>query len=326
MADLTPYIERHPGDMVTAEDWNQVQIDIKEDIGSQVQTTVDKAIAAIVRVPEAGEADKADDADMLAGKTLDDLIKLLVDKVIAQIPSKVGYMQIFKKLEVGEQNVVKHGLEAQPLVDIYQLEYFRVVSTEGAAEDDRYDMWVNFYLYHSSEKRIRFRPENNPAENIDIEPPDGPPYRIAFEEMLRLYDVQYTENTSLSDLENEFWKAFFNAPNDEFDDDQYTHSPWFDKCCREEESVRSVKRKGNWDDIWFQMRPRKTVNLLAEADADGNALISSPNQVEVVHFDLNTLALNLLADPVHPIDPLAPISGPERDISQEMKVMLVLKV
>ena len=57
-------------------------------------------------------------------------------------------MRIFKRLEVGEESVVEHNLLASPLVDVYQLDYFRVVASEDGY---KYTTWVNFFLYHTSE-------------------------------------------------------------------------------------------------------------------------------------------------------------------------------
>ncbi len=133
---------------------------------------------------------------------------------------------------------MEHQLSAFPLTDVYQLGYFRVIASE---DEHVYETFTNFYLYHSSESKIRFRPEETPtvpAVSVEIDPPEPPPYRIAFHRMLELYKVEYDDNMSLGDLETDFWKAFFSAPNDEFDDDQYCHSPWFDRCCREMRTVR----------------------------------------------------------------------------------------
>ena len=131
----------------------------------------------------------------------------------------------FKVLKVGTENIIEHNLGDAPLVDVYQLNYFPVICSE---DDQKSDPWVNFYLYHSSEKRLRLEAEK-PA--IEIESAKGPFHRILFSDMLTRYNVSYTEDSTLDDLETEFWKALFGEPNDSFDDDQYCHSPWFDRCC-----------------------------------------------------------------------------------------------
>jgi hypothetical protein len=52
--ETTPYITRNPGDLITAEDWNEMQRKIKEDIAAQVRDAIDK----IDKVPNADNAAK----------------------------------------------------------------------------------------------------------------------------------------------------------------------------------------------------------------------------------------------------------------------------
>ncbi|HEU0292211.1 MAG TPA: hypothetical protein VFR47_05720 [Anaerolineales bacterium] len=320
----TPYIVRNPGDLIAAEDWNEMQVMIKEDIAAQVG----KAIDEIESVPF------AEDAGKLSGQTTEELTNDIIEKALAQIPSRSGYQRLFKVLKVGEENVVEHGLHEIPLVDVYQLDYFNVICSE---DEEKYESWVTFYLYHTSEKKLRLKPatgSTRTSDTIEIEPADSHVYRIPFADMLHRYQVSYTDSSSLDDLETDFWEKFFAEPNDSFDDDQYCHSPWFDRCCREKTSVSNLKRKGDWDDIWFQMRARKTINWPYEVNSDGNlgvpaqkAFMPAPTQIQVAHFDFDTLGITLLTAPIYP-DGLKDEIGrlqTGRDISNELKVMLLLK-
>lgn len=303
---VTPYIDRKPGDLITAQDWNSLQIQIKTDITDQTK----KAIEQVKKVQ------MAEEALTLAGRTFDDIVSQVLDSVLKIIPGRTGYLQLFKQLNVGKEEEVNHKLKAFPLVDVYQLDYFQVVCSEDG--NNPYLEWVTFYLYHSSEKRIRLED----ARSIPIEPTDGThPYKIAFKDMLDRYDVKYNDDSSLGDLETEFWQAFFRAPNDEFDDDQYCHSPWFDRCCRENKTVGDLKSRGDWDDLWFAMRPRKTVNYSPPAAGTSPIVTPAPTQIQVSHFNFDTLGIKLLSEPVY-----ASGLSPTRDIKQEIKVMLLLKV
>ncbi|MDJ0753561.1 MAG: hypothetical protein QNJ45_08605 [Ardenticatenaceae bacterium] len=347
-----PYIKHHAGDLITADNSNDLQVMIREDIAKQAK----EAAESITHV------ESADNAAHLEDHTLQQIKDELKNEILAEIPKRTGYRRLFLKLKLHEEKVVHHDLKTCPLVDLYQLDYFRV----GASEDGyQFETWVNFYLYQSGEKRLRFRDENlpdSPLRTVDIEPQDGHAYRIPFKDMLEMYSVDYSDDSSLNDLETEFWKAFFAAPNDEFDDDQYAHSPWFDRCCRENMSVSEIKRKRNWDDIWFQMRPRKTVNypylggnpidpanntpvdnygqpeapIAAENINDGIPVMPAPTQIEVTHFDLNHLGLMLLRPAVYPPELFAPPNNPDgpggiaedrrEQILSELKIMLLLKV
>ena len=308
------YIERFPGDLLAAGDWNELQHKIKKDIATQVGDAV-KGVKTV---------DTAINAEKLGGKTVDDLTKEIVDKALAAIPAKTNYRMLFKRLEPGPTldkiRVVDHNLKACPLVDVYQLDYFRVLCASGDTKDDLSDVLVNFYLYHSTEKRIRAKDFLPPFE---IEPIDQHPYKILFKDLLYLYKVEYTDTTSLDDLETDFWKAFFQAPNDEFEEDQYCHSPWFEKCCGEKRSVAELKQRGDWDDIWFQMRPRKTINFPVKAPAGVALPEPAPTQVLVTHFDFNSLGIALLTDPDYAQD-----VGLNQDDAKSkwLNVMMLLKV
>lgn len=318
-SEASAYIPHNPGDLITAEDWNDLQKKIKEDIAKQVQDAIQK----VDNVPN------ADNAHKLENQTPEELTNDILEKARQELPKRTGYKMLFKRLVKDKEKVIKHDLDAPPLVDVYQLDYFKVVCS---ADEEKHKAWVNFYLYHTSEKKIRFT-KDGPTETIEIEPKDGPPFRIPFSEMLSLYKVKYTDSTSLDDLANEFWKALFADPNDEFDENQFCHSPWFDKCCCDQRTVADLKSRGDWNDIWFQMRPRKTINYPAAGTPNPPTTPNptlAPTQIQVVHFDFETLGIKLLLVPVYPEDqtamPETPEKGPEPINPQELKVMVLLKV
>ena len=307
------YLPRNPGDLITAEDWNEVQAKVKNDISDKIKTAVEQ----IKKVAQAGDAEK------LGGKTPQQWEDEIIKKALAEIPKRTGYQMLFKRLRLGDPDkVIQHGLKACPLVDVYQLDYFQVVCSK---DDAKSKVHVNFYLYHTSEKKIK---DPGAAGSIEIEPTTSRPYKIPFKDMLDRYHVKYTDESSLGDLVTEFWKAIFADPNDEFDEDQYCHSPWFDKCCGEEKTVGDLKKKGDWDDIWFKMVPLKTLNYPGAKPGGGAPTLAAtdkppaPTQIQVVHFDFDTIGIKLLAEPVYPDKVKAEIS----DRAKELKVMLLLKV
>ncbi len=300
-----PYVEFKPGDLIAADSMNEMQCLIRDDIGDQTQQAVDN----INTVPNAENADKLDN------QTLAEIQKAILDQALSQIAQHSGYQRLYKVLRVGEKNMIEHGLKNNPLVDIYQLDYFLVVSTEEGFVELT---WVNFYLYHSSEAVIRYRPEgtNDSPVTIEIEPSRGQAHRIPFKDMLARYDVAYTDNSSVGEIENEFWKALFADPNDDFSDQQYTHSPWFDRCCREERTVKSLKQKGYWDDLYVKVMPRKTVNYPhgTVTDAGYAALPAeqwvAPPDIKVTHYDWNRVGIELLEGLKRaPLDPTQTFVG-----------------
>ncbi len=350
-AEATPYESVNPGDLISASLFNKMQVDIKDDITKQVS----QAIGGIKQV------DTATDAQKLDGKTVDQLKQEILDAVLKQMAGRTGYLRIFLRLETGREQIVSHNLKAMPLVDVYELEYFQVVCATGETPQDRNLGWVNFYLYHAMSERSIRNPAGNNPQNIEIEPRDVRPSTVLFSDILALYNVQYDDNITLDELETRFWTNFFRPPNNEFDADQYCHSPWFEKCCGEKRTVSTLKADGDWDKISFKAMPMKTVDFAkvptiepdqqnpptgpapAAPPAGGTTvtpgglgrppvnlgpaqLAAATAQLQVEHFDLDTVGITLLQDPTYypniqnfpPADPnLRP---------KELKVMLLLKV
>lgn len=320
-----PYVEFMAGDLIAAETMNDMQKLIRADIGVQSQA----AVEAIV------EVDNAKDAEALNGMSIEALTADIVQKAISAMSRESGYRRLFKKLTFNpnaaeqEASVIQHDLQNCPLVDLYQLEYFQVVASE-----DGYNRltWVNFYIYHSSEKRLRYAPEGEKAQNVEIESSKWPVFRIPLRDLLAWYKVDYDDDSSLGDIETEFWDAIFGEPNDRFDDDQYAHSPWFDRCCRDERTVRSLKQKDDWNEIWVKVMPRKTVNYLTAALSDFDPPIvgprpqPAPTQLEVSHLDLNRVALRLLREPVYSDEVSKALTDEDRaDALNELKLMVLLR-
>jgi hypothetical protein len=330
MADaLAPYIAHNPGDLITAEDWNAMQVDVRQDIAKQIA-------ASIANVKDVAHATNADTLD---GKNFSDLTKAVLDQVLAQLPTRTGYMRVFCNLKVHTDKLVQHNLKAYPVTDLYQLDYFEGVCAKSDKPEDAVVELVLFYLYHADERRLRIPPQNDP---IDIE--TDPKYRILWWTLIDYFKDQklldYDDNTTLDDLEVDFWRAMFKSPpNDEFDPDSYCHSPWFEKCCGEKRTVGELKKHGDFDDIYLKLMPRKTVNFAptttsGQGDPDAGAT-SEPTNVRVSQLDLDTVLLRLLEQPKYP-DWLAQKSGgtegktpiqklPE-DYKDRLPVMLLLKV
>src|SRR6266853_5653838 len=107
MADtVDPYIKHNPGDLITAEDWNLIQVATRNDIASQVAASIAKV----------KDVDHSKNSDQLGGKSVDELLKYILDQVIAQIPMRTGYMRIFCKLTVKIDKILEHKLGQPPVV------------------------------------------------------------------------------------------------------------------------------------------------------------------------------------------------------------------
>lgn len=317
MPDLNnPYLERSPGDLITAEDWNDMQRRVRRDIGD----TTKKAVEQLTRVQA------SDNADKLEGKSLNELTDEVVRRAVAEVRLQSGYLQIFAVLRVGVPKVIEHCFHLNPLIDVYKLDYFPVLCSEDGEVEP---MWVNFYLYHSSEKRLR-NPEKTPSggfpTHFDIEPQREEAFRVPFVELLSRYRIKYDENDSLSDVETELWTRLFAPPNDVFGDDQHCHSPWFDRCCREEKKIGDVNERDDMNELWVQFRPRKTINYpVADTEITPPLPQPAPVNVQVEHYTFDKAGVTLLTPVPTSVARWSQPSTTPPD-SDELKVMILLKV
>jgi hypothetical protein len=322
MTTATPYIPHQPGDLITAEDWNTMQVDVRQDIGQQIATS----IASLKDV------EHSTNSDQIGGMTLEQLTKYILDRAFAQIPRRTGYMRVLCNLEVGQNKIVAHKLKDFPVVDVYQLDYFNAICAKGENAADNNVEWVLFYLYHADEKRLRM-PQSTDAVEIETDPKFRMLWKTLIDELKDQKLLDYSDTTTLDDLEVDFWKAMFGTPNDEFDPDAYCHSPWFEKCCGERRTVADLTKRGDFDDIYLKMVPRKTINLTIVGPANPEDPTPEPSQVLVSQLDQDTVALSLLKPPVYPAKlgtnvlpngtKILPLPA---DYANRLPVMMLLKV
>jgi len=79
-----------PGDLITAQLFNDLQDKIKQDTTDEIK----KAIDALTNVAQSGDSSK------FGGKTPEEFKKEVLDEALAVIPKRSGYKRVFKRLEV----------------------------------------------------------------------------------------------------------------------------------------------------------------------------------------------------------------------------------
>ena len=108
--------------------------------------------------------------------------------------------------------------------------------------------------------------------------------------------------------------------------------------------LKELKSKGDWNDMWFLMKPRKTINYPSTLPSTGNTdggidwgwlylnlnlgpeASPAPTQVQVCQYDLDRVGLRLLASPAYPEGQLEELQEQYGDeLGQELKVMVILK-
>jgi hypothetical protein len=167
-------------------------------------------------------------------------------------------LRVFKRLRRNEMATIKHDLHTFPSVDVYELTYFEAVTS---ADEITGPSGVQFLVYHTSDRSARFRDAEGNVARISVEAPNEPWY-IPFEEALRMAGVEYSDDTTLGDVVTDFWSALFSPPSDMFDEVAWGVSPWLERNVGDRRTVGELRpnRGGEWDDLRFRFRPRKTLN------------------------------------------------------------------
>jgi hypothetical protein len=273
MADPQPYIEAHPGELITAQAWNEVQVDIKKDIADEIEEAKED-------IRHTG-VDKAKDADEFAGKTPTEWTDELDQRYAAKAHDHEGqtvrrrYIKQFTP-DVNEALLV-HELGQFPLVDMYKL---LPVTTAG---DQKYAACkILFFASHADadELGLRVRVYRDRALR-----------GIVFEHLAAEIGLEYTDDSSIADVIDDFWTQFMLDPNDEI---EHCQTDWIDDCCEKNRTVGELKRAGDWDDLYIGLNPQKC-GLGAELDIGDNGALRPPTcRVEVSHVNYDTL--HILAD------------------------------
>jgi hypothetical protein len=186
-----------------------------------------------------------------------------------------GALRVFKRLRRGEVATVEHGFGSMPLVDVYGLASFRVVSS---ADEMKEPVDVQFYVYHTNDRSARVKAGEG-IRRITVDDPDDPPARIPFARALEIAGVEYDDDSTLGDVVTDFWSRFFSKPSDPFDETSYANSPWLDQDVGDRRTVGSMKHGGGWDDLWLTFRPFKTINGRAAAGGGGGSVFPGDSSV-----------------------------------------------
>ncbi len=244
MADnCTPYIPRNPGDPITAEDWNDLQCKVQQEIKETAEATEEK-------IKEEGVS-QADNADRFDGRTPKDWTDELDERYAEKVhdhEEMAGYRRFIKRF-TGELNkvLIHHKLGRFPLVDIYRLE--RVVG-EKASEEIRAEYGhckLLFYYGHADADDFGLSHQVY-REKIRLGLPFGP--------LLDELGVEYEDDDTIEDVLNDMWDRFMHDPNDEID---HCQSPWVAECCGMRRTVAELKKADQWNDLYVAILPLRVL-------------------------------------------------------------------
>ncbi|NWG18888.1 MAG: hypothetical protein HXY39_01040 [Chloroflexi bacterium] len=301
-ASQKPYIEVKPGDLITAESWNELQQHIRADLAANAE-------ADARNVAELKEQIANVDAPKFGGRTPDDWTNDLDKRYIKRDePQAAGqYHRYFKQLNrtvvVNGQNriepaVITHNLCRFPLVDVYRLmplfSFTNVDGTEreiGREEQTRLglpDNWktVKFLVYYASKR--------DPIS--DLLYTEAPGDRFYWGDPLTLhldqFGVRPTPTQAFDDLLNDLWGNMFDPGNeqDQFDRDAYGNSPYTQNWIEKDGvTVGDLMKRGQWPDLRVAVRPQQ-MPITAEPVAIGDRQVAP--RVSVFHISQNAIEIH----------------------------------
>ena len=262
----SPYIARDPGDLITAEDWNDVQLKIQKDIDGRI----DHAKAEI----KTEGVDRATNAEHFANKSEGEFVDGLDERYAPKVHDHEGmsvYRRYIKEFTTDpglNEVLLHHDLGRFPLVDVYEL--LPVLESAGKKDQDLRNCKLLFYYGHEDADKLNLWVKVG-RERV--------PIGLPFEEVLREIGVKYEDDDTIEDVLNDLWQAFMADPNDEI---KHCETPWVTECCGERRTVADLKQADQWDDLHLGIRPRKCVRGADLAEGVGC-------QLEVSHVNYKTL-------------------------------------
>jgi hypothetical protein len=285
--DTTPYIAAKPGDLVTSENWNGVQVDIKKDIQSSIQDAEKKIKSEGV--------DKAKDAEKFASKAPTDWTNDLDQRYVLKTQyhdSQTIYRKYYRRFTSKITSAfIEHKLGQFPLVDIYELMPFPSIPLPTPPEDDSdtatsTDL-AKFVLYYEHEDLGML--------GLEVQTLGGDRKKIGIplKKALMEYGVKWEEDDSLDDVRGDLWNKISNPPNSAI---SHASSPWIKKKCDEGVTAERIMRKGEWDDIYLALMPAKCSNpscLPTRTRVDNNTT-STP--LKITHIDYDTILVEVMPD------------------------------
>jgi hypothetical protein len=238
-----PYAASKPGDLWTAEIWNDTQVKIKEDIETKAKELKDEIAKDGVNF--------AQNADKFSGKTSAEWETYLgqkYTKIFSPIAHShpINIAKHFKRLTKTQNSAsIKHNFNGFPLVDIYNLQAIvpKSIISEGIRITSSDGKPIKFLLYKKEE-----------AENFnETSGYNGLGFRgFPLTEILDEYRVQFSEEATLYDVRAVLWKKMFYPAIFSLASSQAV-----EKDCANKVTIETLKSNGQWENILLCFCPTK---------------------------------------------------------------------
>ncbi len=262
-----PYVARNPGDLLSASDWNEMQLAIKADI--------EASKAAVKEEIREEGVDKAANSEKFDNKGPGEWVAQLDERYAPKVHDHeevAGYRRFIKRFsKAGEDDMalLEHGLGRYPLVDLYLLTEVVGIALDKEKEKDK-KRWEEllsenpalqgcklfvYYGHREAEKYALMASINRNKVRIGI----------PLERFLAELAVEYEDDDTLEDVLNDMLDAFMEDPNDEIG---HCRSSWIEKSIDERRTVHELKVADEWPDIRVALAPLQLRGEMAHQEAE----------------------------------------------------------
>jgi len=257
-----PYVKSKPGDLWTAEIWNDTQVKIKKDIETKVKELK-------VEIDKNG-VNFAKNADKFAGKTPEefknDIDQKYSSKTHDHATKFARYFLRFSKEKA--YAFVAHDFNGFPQIDVLTLkdvtkrikEISDLVSSDGKK--------IKFLLYKKDE-----------AENYMETSLRKGLMGIPLIDLLEEYRINYVDSDTLGDLRERLWEKLFAKGNDNI---SHASSPSVENDCAKNETIKTLKTRGDGQEILLFYLPYR-----------GNLFMKPSSSFSIYYINYSSLRLNI---------------------------------
>ncbi len=284
----TPYITRNPGDLLAAGDWNQLQLDIKDDILAAKEAAKEEIREEGVNL--AGNSEKFDN------QSSTEWVAQLDERYAQKIHDHeeiAGYRRYIKRFTEDDDVVLlEHGLGRYPLVDVYELKELIGLTNDGKILEECPELELDtckLFVYYGHREAERYGLMGNVyRQKIKI----GVPLEVFLAEL----SVDYEDDDTLGDVLNDMLDAFMEDPNDEI---THCRSDWIEESVKDRRKVEELKQADEWADIKVALLPvqvrgsrvrAKITMELSEMDLPPID-VEIIRRVEIAHINYETTAV-----------------------------------
>lgn len=292
--ETPPYISQDPGDLITAENWNELQVKIKEDIAGQVGQ-VETALNEFKEAPV--------DADTFDGKTPKEWTSDL-DKRYAPLEhihdGVRRYRRYFLELETVvpstspdtplmlQPAVIMHGMGRHPVVQVYELTELPIAFSRNISRS--YQFCFCGPEHHNDPEAMDFKTkswdERHWGDSIDIDMIEDLARSLEAEEQ-EAFKAQFKDSFTLNAWLSNLEKAFFEPGPAQyhFDMGDVYRTQWIKD--RETKTISELRGGGEWPPR-FVYRPILVNFALLRPGENGDL---EPKFIHIFHLNLKEVEI-----------------------------------